>query len=131
MSYDVPMRLGNMLCLVAMFAAGARGQDKPLDVASQRLLASEIVSVPSGDLTLRGLLFRPEGPGPFPAVLFNHGSGKDYSRKFEALGSVLAGRGWIFFAPYRRARASTGGDAAWSTATLKAPSLPLPPRKVE
>ena len=91
-----------MLCLVAMFAAGARGQDKPPDVASTKRVASEIVSFPSGDLTLRGLLFRPEGTGPFPAVLFNHGSGRDCSKEFEALGSVFAGRGWIFFAPYRR-----------------------------
>lgn len=35
---------------------------------------SEIVSIPSGSLKLRGVLGRPAGPGPFPAYISNHGS---------------------------------------------------------
>ena len=35
---------------------------------------AELVSFPSGDLTLRGFLYRPTGPGPFPAIVWNHGS---------------------------------------------------------
>ena len=66
------------------------------------LAGAEIVSFPSGNLTLRAVLYKPAGPGPFPAVLFNHGSGKDYTRQFEALGPVFVHRGWVFFAPYRR-----------------------------
>src|SRR5215467_15621070 len=31
--------------------------------------------VPSGKLRLKAFLWKPTGPGPFPAVLFNHGSG--------------------------------------------------------
>lgn len=34
----------------------------------------EIVHFPSGKLTLGGELFRPKGKGPFPAILYNHGS---------------------------------------------------------
>ena len=34
--------------------------------------AAEPVEVPSGDVKLRGTLFRPEGPGPFPAVVALH-----------------------------------------------------------
>jgi dienelactone hydrolase len=34
----------------------------------------ESLIVKSGPLQLRALLFRPRGTGPFPAVLFNHGS---------------------------------------------------------
>src|SRR5713226_111455 len=37
--------------------------------------APETVVVPSGNLRLKALLWKPAGPGPFPAVLFNHGSG--------------------------------------------------------
>ena len=34
----------------------------------------EEVSFPSGDLTLRGYLYRPAGEGPFPCIVTNHGS---------------------------------------------------------
>ena len=35
----------------------------------------ETVVVPDGKLQLKDFLWKPNGPGPFPAVLFNHGSG--------------------------------------------------------
>ena len=35
---------------------------------------SEVVTFPSGKLTLHGVLYRPDGVGPFPAVVYNHGS---------------------------------------------------------
>ena len=66
------------------------------------LSGAEIVSFSSGNLTLRGILHKPDGPGPFPAVLFNHGSAKDYSKEFDALGPVYVKHGWVFFCPYRR-----------------------------
>ncbi len=31
------------------------------------------VNYPSGDVTISGVLLRPRGPGPFPAVVLNHG----------------------------------------------------------
>lgn len=63
---------------------------------------AQIVSFPSGNITLRGVMYKPVGPGPHPAVLFNHGSGRDYSKEFAALGPAFVQRGWVFFAPYRR-----------------------------
>jgi dipeptidyl aminopeptidase/acylaminoacyl peptidase len=68
------------------------------------LSAGEVVSFPSGNLTLHGALYKPEGTGPFPAVVYNHGSapGMLSREAFEALGPVFAGRGWVFFGPYRR-----------------------------
>src|SRR5215472_15389316 len=39
--------------------------------------AFQIADVRSGDLHLKGYFWKPAGPGPFPAVLFNHGSGAD------------------------------------------------------
>jgi len=64
----------------------------------------EVVSFPSGELTLKGVVYRPEGKGPFPAVLYNHGSAPGMFPKdaFEALGPVFAKRGWVLFGPYRR-----------------------------
>jgi dienelactone hydrolase len=37
--------------------------------------AAEQVAIPHGDTTLPGVLFRPEGEGPFPAVVALHGCG--------------------------------------------------------
>jgi len=68
------------------------------------LPAAEAVSFPSGPLTLHGVVYKPEGAGPFPAVVYNHGSapGMLSREAFEALGPVFADRGWVFFGPYRR-----------------------------
>jgi carboxymethylenebutenolidase len=62
------------------------------------------VSFPSGSLTLHGFLYKPVGSGPFPAILYNHGSapGMQSNEVFEAIGPLFANRGWVFFAPYRR-----------------------------
>src|SRR3989442_10583786 len=35
--------------------------------------AAEQVDIAEGSVTLRGVLFRPEGPGPFPGVVALHG----------------------------------------------------------
>jgi dienelactone hydrolase len=73
--------------------------------------ASGIVSFPSGNLTLRGVLFKPEGDGPFRAVLYNHGSAAGMLSKeaFDALGPVFVRRGWVFFGPYRRGQGLSAG----------------------
>jgi carboxymethylenebutenolidase len=46
-----------------------------LAVGQQSSIAPETVVVPSGKLRLKAFLWKPTGPGPFPAVLFCHGSG--------------------------------------------------------
>jgi len=68
------------------------------------LFAEDVVTFPSGELTLHGALYKPEGSGPFPALLYNHGSAPGMLSKeaFDALGPVFAKKGWIFFGPYRR-----------------------------
>jgi carboxymethylenebutenolidase len=43
--------------------------------AQSASVVPETVVVPSGKLRLKAFLWKPSGPGPFPAVLFNHGSG--------------------------------------------------------
>jgi carboxymethylenebutenolidase len=68
------------------------------------LSGTETVTFPSGDITLHGVLYKPEGNGPFPAVIYNHGSapGMMSEQAFAALGPVFASHGWVFFGPYRR-----------------------------
>jgi carboxymethylenebutenolidase len=68
------------------------------------LAVAETVTFPSGEITLHGVLYKPEGTGPFPAIVYNHGSapGMMSEQAFAALGPVFASHGWVFLGPYRR-----------------------------
>jgi dienelactone hydrolase len=74
-------------------------------------IVPETVVVPSGKLQLKGFLWRPNGPGPFPAVLFNHGSGgadADHTAGFpiteaaEKLAPLFLKHGYAFLYLFRR-----------------------------
>jgi carboxymethylenebutenolidase len=71
----------------------------------------ETVAVHNGSITLHGLLWRPPGRDPFPAVVFNHGSGRTreelerlgpYERQADILGPVFARHGYVFLFLFRR-----------------------------
>lgn len=66
--------------------------------------SANVVSFSNEKLTLGGLLYKPEGEGPFPALLYNHGSapGMRNNQAFENIGPLFVERGWVFFAPCRR-----------------------------
>ena len=75
----------------------------PLQTEGQPRELPETVLVQSGALTLHGLLWRPNGRGPFPAILFNHGSGPaSYPQKPAALGPAFTRHGYIFLYLFRR-----------------------------
>lgn len=65
---------------------------------------AETITFQGGKNELRGLLYKPDGPGPFPALLYNHGSapGLVNNEAFDAIAPTFVARGWAFFAPYRR-----------------------------
>ena len=73
-------------------------------LAASDMVKPEIVKFPNGKLTLGGELFLPEGDGPFPVVLYNHGSAPKMKNSFAsaAIGPEFAKNGWAFFMPYRR-----------------------------
>ena len=58
--------------LARALAPGAVLRPVPL---TGRAIAPQEVTVPSGDLSLKGYLYTPPGPGPHPAMVINHGSG--------------------------------------------------------
>lgn len=97
------------LVVGAAFAARPEGQvaDGP-----------DTVAVQSGALELRALLWRPRGHGPFPAVLFNHGSGHEAGaasrsrdqRHPEVLGPVFARHGYVFLYLFRRGDGLSAGQ---------------------
>jgi len=68
--------------------------------------AQDTVMVRSGQLTLRALLWRPVGPGPFPGVLFNHGSGSTADpvsmQEPSTLGPLFARHGFVFLFLFRQ-----------------------------
>ncbi|HKE58914.1 MAG TPA: dienelactone hydrolase family protein [Pyrinomonadaceae bacterium] len=76
------------------------------------------VVVQSGQLKLHALVYRPPGRGPFPAVLFNHGSGHaggatpsgPDSRHPELLGPLFAKHGYVFLYLYRRGDGLSAGQ---------------------
>jgi len=80
-------------------------------VESRASDAPQTVEVRSGTLTLRALLWRPPGKGPFPAILLNHGSGRSreelerlgpYEQQANILGPVFARHGYVFLYLFRR-----------------------------
>lgn len=68
----------------------------------------QLVSFPSGALMLHGFLWRPQGRGPFPAILYNHGSEK-LPGSFPTLGAFWTGKGCIFFVPHRSGHGRSPG----------------------
>jgi len=71
----------------------------------------ETVEVRNGSVTLHALLWRPQGRGPFPAILLNHGSGRTreelerlgpYEKQADLLGPVFTRHGYVFLYLFRR-----------------------------
>ena len=69
------------------------------------------VTFKSGGLTLVGVVYKPEGPGPFPTVIWNHGSERTpgASRQFDAVADIFVPAGYAVFAPSRRGHDSSEG----------------------
>jgi carboxymethylenebutenolidase len=69
----------------------------------------EEVAFPSGALELHGFVHKPEGSGPFPAILYNHGSEEKPGAKPE-LGKLFRENGYVFFVPHRRGQGRSPHD---------------------
>jgi len=90
---------GLLIAQLFIFARGtAFGQAKP-----------EEVIFPSGKLELHGFLWKPAGIGPFPAVLWNHGSEKLPGSQ-PTLASFYTAHSYVFFVPHRRGQGRSPGD---------------------
>jgi dienelactone hydrolase len=71
--------------------------------------AGEEVWFPGGNHTLRGFLYKPKGGGPFPALIWNHGSEKTPGPQPE-LAAFYNSRGFVFFIPLRRGHGGSPGE---------------------
>jgi carboxymethylenebutenolidase len=83
-------------------------------------IVPKTVVVPSGTLRLKALFWKPHGPGPFPTVLFNHGSGGSdanhtaglpMTQAAEKLAPLFLKHGYAFFYLFRRGQGLSADQA--------------------
>ena len=89
--------------LVLALSATAAAQQAPLN--KQR------VTFKSGALTLAGFAYHPDGTGPFPTVIWNHGSEKNPGGgpQFDSVAAIFVPAGYAVFAPMRRGHGGSEG----------------------
>jgi len=77
-------------------------------VSSAQSKPEEVV-FPSGGRELHGFLWKPDGAGPFPAIVWNHGS-----EKLPGSQPILAGfytaHSYVLFIPHRRGQGRSPGN---------------------
>src|SRR5229473_2316840 len=92
-------RASLIACALLLFASQAWGQD------GRERRAYEEVFYPSGKLRIQAYLYKPAGEGPFPVVIYNHGSRPTRERvpmPFVYVGSMLEASGYLVLVPERR-----------------------------
>lgn len=87
-----------ILGTVAVQCASAQSQPNPVEV-----------TFPSGNLVLHGFVYKPEGGGPFPAVIWNHGSERRPGWLPE-LAPLFLKEGYVLFIPHRRGHGRSPGE---------------------
>jgi dienelactone hydrolase len=86
------------------------------------------VEIPSGNLHLKAFLWTPTGSGPFPVVLFNHGSGgatadltadMPITKAAEKLAPVFLKHGYAFLYLFRRGQGLSADQAPYMQDVLR------------
>jgi len=107
------------IAALAMLPAVAHLQELPASDAAAQLdyrMNERIVQVPAGGdgVTLETTVFQPNGPGPFPLIVINHG--KDPGRpslqprdRFYHMASAFVKRGYAVMVPMRQGFSNSGG----------------------
>jgi dienelactone hydrolase len=88
----------------------------------------QTVEFPSGTLHLKAYLWKPAGPGPFPAVLFSHGSGGNeadvtsgmqITKSADILAPFFIKHGYAFLYPFRRGHGPSADQAPFMQDVLR------------
>ena len=97
--------LASLIVVASWQPAVATAQAPPARLSKER------VTFKSGNLTLVGFLFKPDGPGPFPGLVWNHGSERDPGtmRQFDAVAAIFVPAGYVVLAPMRRGHGESEG----------------------
>jgi carboxymethylenebutenolidase len=102
--------------------AVARAIDSPTPVVP------ETVVIRSGNIRLKAFLWRPNGPGPFPAALFCHGSGGadaahtaglPFTEAAEKLAPVFLKHGYAFLYLFRRGQGASADQGVFMQDILR------------
>ena len=68
----------------------------------------ELIEFKSGNLELKGYIWKPSGDGPFLALLWNHGSEKSPG-SVDRVAPYFVSNGYVFFVPHRRGQGNSPG----------------------
>lgn len=99
--------------LVASGSWGPAGRKQAGSKAADQPRAYETLFYPSGKLRIEAYVYKPEGPGPFPAVIYNHGSRAEHDREerpFAYVGEMLVRSGYVVIVPERRGYGKSDGQ---------------------
>ncbi len=109
MHFRFCLRVACILCLLVSRLSFAQGMAETIWIPMQDagLFAKR-------EIQLEATLYKPAGDGPFPIVIFNHGSSggpipAGYTEKAAGLASVLTVRGISLLVPMRRGRGKSEG----------------------
>lgn len=115
------MRFCCRISCVLLLSLSALGQ-------STQSMAPQVVEFSSGKLRLRAYLWKPAGTGPFPAVLFNHGSGgadadhtagMPITQAANVLAPFFIKHGYAFLYPFRRGHGPSASQAPFMQDVLR------------
>jgi len=115
------MRSLFVFVLALMMSGATIGQSSPP-------AARQTVEISSGKLRLQAFLWKPGGPGPFPAVLFNHGSGgadaattagMPITEAAERLAPLFLKHGYAFLYLFRRGQGLSADQAPFMQDVLE------------
>ena len=115
------MRSLFVFVLALMMSGATIGQSSPP-------AARQTIEISSGKLRLQAFLWKPGGPGPFPAVLFNHGSGgadaattagMPITEAAERLAPLFLQHGYAFLYLFRRGQGLSADQAPFMQDVLE------------
>ena len=101
----LPLILAALVVSVALCLATATAHGQASNTYSE-------VFYPSGGLRIQAYVYKPDGGGPFPAVIYNHGSRAGRERDsvpFEHIGTLLTHAGYAVLVPERRGYGRSDG----------------------
>jgi carboxymethylenebutenolidase len=115
------MRFCCRIYCVLLVSLSALGQ-------SVQSMAPQVVEFASGKLHLKAYLWKPVGTGPFPAVVFNHGSGgvdadhtagMPITQAADVLAPFFIKHGYAFLYPFRRGHGPSASQAPFMQDVLR------------